>query len=62
MQICVLQVPTYTKGSAIYLTANEVKYGDMTINIAGLNLFDYVLILMVFITLVCLMFKGVGRV
>ena len=62
MQICVLQVPTYTKGSAIYLTANEVKYGDMTINIAGLNLFSYVLILMVFITLVCLMFKGVGRV
>lgn len=34
----------------------------MNIKIAGLNLFSYLLIIMIFITIIGLMAKGVGRV
>lgn len=36
MQACVLNIPSYTNGSEIYLMSNRVKYSYMTVNIAKL--------------------------
>lgn len=62
MQLCVLQVPDYTRGSEIYLISQRTHNSAFAIHIGNLNIWSYVLLIFIFVTIVALIFGGSGRV
>jgi hypothetical protein len=61
LQLCVLNLHSYTQGTTIFLISQKVKYSGMTLVVGGVNIFVYFFLGTIAITFVTLVFKGSKR-